>query len=272
MIQGYFIETDRKGMDKDMYLKHIPLDGPKNFRDLGGFLAKDGRAVRWNRLYRSDRLDALSEKDLSAIQARNIRAVIDLRSPAEQEESPDVAVPGAAHFSCPLTRAVTKTAERFSGADKAAEEAFLKSMEMDYVTILEEGADLVRTAVQTVMEQSGQGAVVFHCTAGKDRTGILAALLLLVLGVSEEDIIADYQVSHTYNEKGVNRVMDRLPFLKDYAERTGEKSMFHSPPGNIRRVLQALPGDRAGAWLEALGVSGTLQRQFRERMLAADKP
>ena len=71
-----------------------------------------------------------------------------------------------------------------------------------------EDAALAGQAAWAVMEGVTQGAVVFHCTAGKDRTGVLAAMLLLLLGVAEEDIIADDQVSFTYNRRGVNQLLE----------------------------------------------------------------
>ena len=64
------------------------------------------------------------------------------------------------------------------------------------------------------MEGLSKGPVVFHCTAGKDRTGVLAAILLLRLGVDEEDIIADYQVSFTYNRRGMNQLLARYPEMQ----------------------------------------------------------
>ena len=84
-----------------------------------------------------------------------------------------------------------------------------------YCEIVRDEAPLVAAALSHTVRALQSGAVLFHCTAGKDRTGVLAALLYLLLGVAEEDIIADYQVSFTYNEKGINRLLAGNPVLKE---------------------------------------------------------
>lgn len=111
------------------------------------------------------------------------------------------------------------------------------------------------------------GAVVFHCTAGKDRTGVLAVILLLRLGVGEEDIIADYQVSFTYNAKGIDRLIQQVPRMKAYMEQAGGDSMLDSNPKNMQAVLGVLNTDNIAQWLENAGVSEELQESFCEIML-----
>ena len=117
------------------------------------------------------------------------------------------------------------------------------------------------------MEGLSKGPVVFHCTAGKDRTGVLAAILLLRLGVDEEDIIADYQVSHMYNANGVNRMMEAIPQLRAYLEQAGDNSMLHSHPQNIQAVLEILNRKNIGPRLEKADVEPALQQSFRSVML-----
>ncbi len=242
-------------------LKRIPMDGPQNFRDLGGFLNRDGKATAWNRLYRADGLSALSERDMGTMRKLNIRTVVDLRSAAEQEKMPDRLPEGIAYRSCPMMR------EDISTPGQAAESSFAQSLKTGYLEMIRENAPKVGAAAKAVMEAAEKGAVVFHCTAGKDRTGVLAAILLLRLGVCEEDIIADYQVSHTYNRNGVNRAMEQAPQLKTYIQQAGEDSVLHSHPRNIQAVLALLNADNIGAWLEKAGVSAALQQAFCVRML-----
>ncbi|MDD6717716.1 MAG: tyrosine-protein phosphatase, partial [bacterium] len=126
---------------------------------------------------------------------------------------------------------------------------------------------LVGSAVNAVLDGLEQGAVVFHCTAGKDRTGVLAAVLLLLLGVSEEDITADYEVSYTYNARGVNRAVAQVPQLKPYLEQAGEDSVLHSNPKNIRAVLDELNAGTISGWLKAAGVSPERQSRLRKILL-----
>ena len=244
-----------------MYLKHIPMDGPQNFRDLGGFLNKQENVIKWEQLFRADGLSQLSEGDIVKMKARNIRTIIDLRGEAEQEAHPDVVPEGMNYYACPMMKEEVKVEEG------AAQHSFMKSMKLGYLNMINEGADLIGNAAKVVMEALEQGAVVFHCSAGKDRTGILSAVLLLVLGAYEQDIVADYQVSYTYNERGVNRYIESIPEMKAFLEASGEDSVMHSNPKNMRAVLEIINTDNIQGWLEAQGVSIDLQNQFRQKML-----
>ncbi|MGN1194876.1 MAG: tyrosine-protein phosphatase [Acutalibacteraceae bacterium] len=244
-----------------MQLKHIPMDGPQNFRDLGGFLNDKGKAVVWNRLYRADGLSRLSERDILTFRKLNIKTVVDLRGTAEQKMMPDKLPADIAYFSCPMMK------DDISSHDKTAENAFTQSLKIGYLEMIRENSAKVGEAVKTVMESVQKGAVVFHCTAGKDRTGVLAAVLLLRLGVCEQDITADYQVSYTYNQNGINRLVEKIPQLKEYLEKAGEDSMMHSNPRNIKAVLEILNTDNIEQWLKDAGVSTQLQRSFYDIML-----
>ena len=167
-----------------MQLKHIPMDGPRNFRDLGGFLGQDGKMVAWNRLYRADGLAELSERDAAVLRERNIRTIVDLRGISEQETMPDRVPGGVRYCACPMM------GEEVSTPNQAVLRSFAQSLKTGYLKMIQENGELVGKVVRAVMEGLEQGAVVFHCTAGKDRTGVLAAILLLLLGVSEEDMIS----------------------------------------------------------------------------------
>ena len=85
--------------------------------------------------------------------------------------------------------------------------------------------------------------------------------------MAEEDIVADYQVSYTYNANGINRMIERIPELKEYLIQAGEDSMLHSNPKNIRAVLEVLNAGNIAAWLERAGVGRERQDCFRQIML-----
>lgn len=243
-----------------MKLKHIPMDGPQNFRDLGGFLNRDGKMIVWNKLYRADGMSNLSDSDVKMLNKLNVRTIVDLRSTSEQKAMPDRVPEGARYCSCPLMR------EEMSTPAQAAD-SFAQSLKIGYLKMINENPDLVGAAVQAVIDGLKEGSVVFHCTAGKDRTGVLAAVLLLLLGAADEDIMADYQVSYTYNTNGVNRMFDKFPELRAYLEQAGEDSMLHSNPKNIKAVLEILNRDNINNWLDNAGVSRGLQQSFCENML-----
>ena len=245
-----------------MHLKHIPMDGPQNFRDLGGFQNKDGKITAWNRLYRADSLARLSQEDQKKMQERNIRTIVDLRSISEQKENPDPVMEGVTYISCPMMK------EEMGNVD-TGEHSFMKSMVTGYQLMVEEGADLIGNAVNAVLGGMQNGAVVFHCTAGKDRTGILAAVLLRTLNAYEEDIIADYQVSHTYFMKGFDSLPEFDPMMKEYLEMAGEESMLHSHPKNIKAVLKIIKAESIKEWLVKHNVEAGLIDYFRNEMLTA---
>ena len=158
--------------------------------------------------------------------------------------------------------------EDIATPDRAAE-AFARSLTCGYMKMIGEDAALAGQAAGAVMEGVTQGAVVFHCTAGKDRTGVLAAILLLLLGVAEEDIIADYQVSFTYNRRGVNQLLARFPAMQALLDKSGEDSLLRANPRNIQTVLKRLNADNIGPWLERNGVGRDAQDSLRQIMLAA---
>ena len=216
--------------------------------------------VAWNRLYRADGLSGLTEADTARRLAMNVRTVVDLRSLAEQRAMPDRLPGGVRLCACPMMR------EDVMAPDRAAE-AFARSLTVGYRRMIGEDAALAGQATLAVMEGVTRGAVVFHCTAGKDRTGVLAAMLLLLLGVAEEDIIADYQVSFTYNRRGVNQLLARYPELQPLLAQGGEDSLLHSNPRNIQAVLEQLNADNIGPWLERNGVGRDVQDGFRRIML-----
>ena len=113
-----------------MHLKHIPMDGPQNLRDLGGFLNGAGKAVAWNKLYRADGLTHLSQRDLETFQKLNIRTIVDLRSLAEQEAMPDRIPEGVTYCACPMMR------EDPSASAQAAAISFAQSLKIGYLAMI----------------------------------------------------------------------------------------------------------------------------------------
>ncbi|MCE6998241.1 tyrosine-protein phosphatase [Saccharothrix sp. S26] len=173
--------------------RFLDIDGLFNFRDLGGYRTEDGRSVTWGRLYRSDGLHRLTEQGVRAFLALGATTVLDLRTAAELAErawTPPQGWPGRL-LHLPLLRDVPDWSalppEDIAREDFAAEH---------YREIAVEGAAGLKAAVEAL---SAPGALpaVFHCAAGKDRTGVLAALVLRLLGVPAEDVADDYALSET---------------------------------------------------------------------------
>ncbi len=189
----------------------VTLEGTLNFRDLGGYTGLDGRTVRWGLVYRSDALHELTPADLETIRALRLRAVYDLRRSIERDRQP-TAIPEdhghrAVHLVVGDDPDATNQPETLdlilAGELKEADDRFMTEL---YISMLEAGATTFGQLLTHLTEGDGLPAL-FHCAAGKDRTGVAAALLLSILGVSEQDILDDYELSTHYRS---NRRIETL--------------------------------------------------------------
>lgn len=174
--------------------RRIGLNGPVNFRDLGGYRGLDGATVRWGRVFRSDAL-LLDDGDLEDFAGLGVRTVYDLRSDTERvtvpNRLPDVNPPEVVVL--PLI-SETPAANPLVDIDSTDGEDFLAQL---YRNILERSA-VNFGRLLTGLSREELLPAVFHCAAGKDRTGMVAAVLLSVLGVPFEDILDDYELTGRY--------------------------------------------------------------------------
>jgi protein-tyrosine phosphatase len=169
----------------------VRFDACFNFRDLGGYETADGGRVRWRTLYRADTLHRLDGQDLDLFLDLGLRTVVDLRSQGELDDHGRIrhdGVPVVHHV--PMIDVVAgprRVVERAPGAA-------IQSVGEGYVAMADEGRWAIGQVV-ALLAEPGALPAVFHCTAGKDRTGILAAILLSALGVPDEDIVDDYMMT-----------------------------------------------------------------------------
>ena len=168
--------------------RRIVLEGAFNFRDLGGYPAADGRTIAWRRLFRSDGLSRLTADDLARLVDLGINTVIDLRTAGEREREsmPEGPFTPAVHH-LPMFDVLPSEQELVAWVD----EDFLIGR---YSQMLDEGSAAIADAIK-VLSAPRSVPGVFHCAAGKDRTGILAAVVLGVLGVPDDVIAEDYAAS-----------------------------------------------------------------------------
>jgi protein-tyrosine phosphatase len=177
--------------DRSLHLRSAP-----NFRDVGGYRTSDGRWVRMGVAYRSDQLDRLSDADLAKIASLNPALIVDLRTDAERRSGPDRLPPTAS----PLVADVMASSPpdmaaimRATGPQDSI--AFLTQANRQFVS----GASALGAygVLMSRLDRS-KGVVVYHCTAGKDRTGWASAVLLTILGVPRATVMADYLASNAY--------------------------------------------------------------------------
>jgi protein-tyrosine phosphatase len=172
--------------------RRVPFEGIQNFRDLGGYATTDGGTVRWGQLFRADALHKLTAVDLCAFDALGVRTVYDLRGDAERTEFPEpfesIHLPIAGR---PEGEAPPPPPPDMSAADG---EAMLRDM---YVGALTHSAAKFGRLF-TDLADTERLPAVFHCHGGKDRTGIVAALLLRAFGVDRETVLDDYEATRRY--------------------------------------------------------------------------
>jgi protein-tyrosine phosphatase len=213
----------------DSYPRNLGFAKAYNFRDVGGYAGLDGRTVRWRRLFRSDALHRLGEEDAEAFGELGIRTVIDLRRPFEIEKFPRVAESLGVDYRNPVLRHVDW--DEVDHPDDVLHERWLADR---YLNFAEDGRDGLLESLRVIADPR-TAPVVVHCMAGKDRTGTVCALALSLLGVSDQDIAADYALTTS--------AMARLTAYLMTANPTAVQDkghMFDSPEGAMLMFLDDL--------------------------------
>jgi protein-tyrosine phosphatase len=239
--------------------RHIPFERLHNVRDLGGLPGLEGRLVRTGVLYRADSLAKLDGADLDRFRALGVRTVIDLRYPWEIEargrvpESVDVE-----YFNFSIEHRPYDQAEIDPDVDPWR---FLADR---FAEVASDGAVELRCVLESIAA-ADDGALVFHCASGKDRTGIVAALVLSILGVSEADIATDFALTELATDRLVAewRVAnpDRVLRWPSYGR---------APEAIIRYFLADLTSEHGSveAYIrERLGVGDDVTAVLRARLL-----
>lgn len=179
----YVILRDADGHDTVVTERSVALQQGSNFRDVGGYATRDGRTVRWGKAFRSGAMPMLTEADYALVRQLAVDSVVDLRSLDEREVAPDMID--------------DRTGALFISNDYSMKPLMAKISEGD-------GENAYRGIEKTLAPQyrslfrrliADEGAVVYHCSAGQDRTGIATALLYDTLGVDRETILKDYHLS-----------------------------------------------------------------------------
>lgn len=191
-----------------MSIERVKLKKLSNTRDLGGFPAADGKKICYGKLIRSGRLYKLPKSTVQALVDMGVSTVVDMRIERECEEHPCVAIPGARYIRLPLvcTATVGITAEKTMAKTLLKESKRIKSefetadnyMKSVYEMILFAPESKKRLKEFLDLVRDEEGTILWHCNAGKDRTGIAAMLIEYLLGVDEDLIIKDYCISKNY--------------------------------------------------------------------------
>jgi protein-tyrosine phosphatase len=210
------------------------MSAARNFRDLGGYATVDGQHIKEGLLYRSDHLKKVSTEDVEAVAALGIKRVYDLRSEKEREKDPptlpkigSLEVVHLPIYYAPLDPALTR---RKILRGEVEEGDFHQAMIESYRAYALDYRAQWSTLIIDLSDPSGLPAL-FHCTHGKDRTGVAVAITLRALGVPQETVMEDYLLSNKFWESEASR-------LSCFASCA---SFFRTPRAEVRALLEVRP-------------------------------
>ncbi len=172
--------------------RHIPVEGAYNIRDLGGYGTADGRQTRWRTLFRADGISDLPESSQAVLVSEGVKTIVDLRGTRELSEEPSVFkdLQGVSY----RTHNIAGDTAVSGWGDKPIPDDSSIRLSFMYTAFLDQRGEALRDTLQSLAEP-GSLPALFHCTAGKDRTGVVSALLLGIAGVPHETIVEDYILS-----------------------------------------------------------------------------
>lgn len=185
--------------------RRIYMDGTGNFRDLGGIRTSDGKTVAWGKIFRCGDMGKLSGNDLNFIKNAGITDVIDFRTESEIKSSPDQ-YPADASINRIHAQIGQKDPEEMNKFMKTTMNPAATPTEVErvftgfYENMITQIKDY-KPLFEELLANAGNESILFHCTAGKDRTGLASALILSALNVPEETIVEEYYLSNLYTRK-----------------------------------------------------------------------
>lgn len=251
------------------------LKGVRNFRDFGGYSAADGRQIKPGKLFRSAHFAEAHAEDLAYLETLGLDLHVDLRRPDERERQPNL---------WPGSRAVSVVANEGGREEVPAHVAVLQQAHVTPETVEAYMQTYYRLAPEKPHHValfrdwfaglvSAEGGAVVHCAAGKDRTGILCALTHIVLGVSEEDVFHDYELTNSAVD-----IEAVLPQAQAWFNQQLGKSYdadVYRPFMGVRRVyletalaaMRANHGSPLGYVREVLGVTDGMTEQLKDKLL-----
>ncbi|MFN3937719.1 MAG: tyrosine-protein phosphatase [Gemmobacter sp.] len=242
--------------------RHIALPGTHNIRDLGGYPTLGGRATEWRRVLRGDSPHRLDAAGQARLRDEGLRTVIDLRTAAEAAAAPNpfATAPGIAYHRLPLfdTLAPDAMIEEAARGDDP--------LRVFYEAAVEERAAALREILSAVAA-APEGGVLVHCTAGKDRTGLVAALVLGAAGVPEDAIVADYALTESMISA---LVAEFLELARRRRADTDAYARVLAAPAETMRATLARLAERHGsveAYLARIGLPEGDRSALRDRML-----
>ena len=241
--------------------RSVPLAGASNFRDLGGYQGRDGRTVKWRRLFRSDHLAALTPQDQDALARLGVARSIDFRGQAESAAHA-YRLPGVDYRHLVIEPTVIQRALELqrAGQHLTAQDA-VALMQATYRGFVRESAPRFAELFRLLLDAQ-DAPLVFHCTAGKDRTGFAAALILHALGVPRAVVMHDYLLTNTLYRRPAG--------LGGHAPDEVLAVLWRVQEDFLEAALHLVDGEYGGMdtyLVDVLGVDAAAQRELAARYL-----
>ena len=256
-------------------MQNIKTQGLRNTRDLGGLPTRSGAVVRPGLLLRGGHLHDVSERSAALFQAiYHVRHIIDLRTDIERSESPDAPIPGAQSYHMPIyDEAMVGITHEHASDDRASIIACLPDMPELYVDMVTgKAAEHLSDIAHLIVEVAARDeAVLFHCTEGKDRTGLVSLVLLSMLDVPMEAIVEDYLFTNRYSRARARKYYWLVLLMKrDRALARKVRNLFYADEAYLRAALSAIEQTHGsmGAFItDGLRISEQEQRVFAAALL-----
>jgi protein-tyrosine phosphatase len=244
--------------------REVALEGAFNFRDLGGYTATDYRRITMRRVYRADEIGKLTDADMEELKRRKIYTVIDFRSEDEAAAAPDRLLPGADYLLLPAgsgnsTDSAISAKGHVSGTDAM----------VAFYSDISAFKEKYRPFFRKLLMLPDTSAIVFHCSAGKDHTGIAAALFLYIMDVPRETIMADYMATNIYRKVENEKMIDSL-VNEQGIDRGTATEIMEANPLYLEAVFSALKrkyGSIDSFLYKELGMDEPVKLRLREKFL-----
>jgi protein-tyrosine phosphatase len=229
--------------------RSLGLTGATNFRDLGGYVGRDGRPLRWRRLFRSDHMGALTDADLAQLATLGLARSFDFRGVDERAAMPN-RLPGVQQHPLSIEPTVVQSLQLMRQSGQALTVAVVAAeMHTLYRSMINDQSQRFAELFEHLLQNDVP--TVFHCTAGKDRTGLAAALILLALGVSAQQVHDDFLLSNALYRRPATT---RNPALADV-------------PPEALAVLWQVQGEYLQTALQTIDdTHGGIDRYLRQRL------
>lgn len=258
----------------------ITFEKLTNIRDLGGMTGADGRRIRPGKLFRGGNLNGASEADIEKLSGM-LDIVVDFRTEGEILEKPDPEIPGVYNWHLPVMETLTEGVTREKEADAHAFMKYMSDPDAAYQYMCKTYEHVAKSPFASAQQKRlleklmdpGEKGVLWHCTAGKDRTGGFSAIIEEILGVSRDDIVADYLLTNRGNHETVEQLIAHFlssPKVDREKAEPALRAMFEAKEEYIMAFYveaERLYGDIDTFLYEALGVDDEVRRKLQKLYL-----